>query len=413
MPLTIHLDNHKPCYFGDETICGRVIFESSSITSLRDIRVTFTGRSKARIRKVKGSGAPAANYRSNCILFEKEKILVQLNGEALPPGRHEWLFQFTFPTAARSSVKWPEKHPFRSDANQPLPPAFAIEAGDKARTVSCAIEYRIDAKAVKPQRGLFPSTRPLFSDEVRLSFMPDFAVADSCESDCAAEIYQQQKEQVFSIRSMLLVPENKGRSLSTGEKIQGWFAPGQLPRFSFTASFSYPTRVVHYTPVQCSLDIKPHMEDSSVTSPPEIIMKSISITAISQTAARAAPSVMGAISADLENKMEILSRTSLHMPVSGKVDLGMAFGPLVLRHTDVSFQTFNICRGYCFCVSIVLVCAGKTNEFKLTNLPFEVIAKLETSEKKNIAFELAEAIEDAPPAYTHSARLSSKSFDEV
>jgi hypothetical protein len=56
----------------------------------------------------------------------------------------------------------------------------------------------------------------------------------------------------------------------------------------------------------------------------------------------AAPSIMGAISAELEDRIEILSRTSLHMPVSGKMDLGMEFGPLMLRHTDVSFQTLNI-----------------------------------------------------------------------
>ncbi|KAL4815123.1 hypothetical protein BDW67DRAFT_191776 [Aspergillus spinulosporus] len=413
MPLTIHLDNQKTCYFGNETICGRVIFESSSITRLEDIRVTFTGRSKARIQKVKGAGAPAANYRSKCTLFEKEKILVHLNGEALPPGRHEWPFQFSFPTTARSSVQWPERQPFRSETNHPLPPVFAIEAGDKARKVSCATEYRIDAKAMKLQRRLFPSTSPLFSEEVRLSFMPDFAVADDWEGDHAAEIYQQRKEQVFSIRSILLLPENKGRSLSMGEKIQGWFAPGQVPRFSFTASFAYPTRVICSTPFQCSLNITPHMEDSSVTSPPEIIIKSISITTISRTAARAAPSIMGAISAELEDKIEILSRTSLHMPVLGKVDLGMAFGPLILRHTDVSFQTFNICRRYFLGVSIVIVCAGRTNEFKLTDLPFEAVAKIERPEKKNVAFEFSGAVEDAPPAYTCLERLSSRSFNEV
>jgi hypothetical protein len=212
---------------------------------------------------------------------------------------------------------------------------------------------------------------------------------------------------------MLLLPENKGRSLSTGEKIHGWFAPGQLPRFSFTASFSCPTRAVSSAPVQCSLDITPHMEDSSVTSLPEIIMKSISITAISRTAARAAPSIMGAISAELEDRIEILSRTSLHMPVSGKVDLGIEFGPLMLRRTDVSFQTFNICRRYFLSVSIVLACAERTNEFKLTELPFEVVAKVERSEKKNPAFEFAEATEDVPPAYTDSKLLCSSSFEEV
>ncbi|KAL4988806.1 hypothetical protein BDW68DRAFT_196399 [Aspergillus falconensis] len=398
MPLTIHLDDHQPCYFGSETLRGRVVFESSSITNLQDIQVKFTGRSKTRVQKVKGSGAPAANYRSKCIFFEKEKILLHLNGEALPPGKYEWPFEFVFPTTARSSVRWPERHPFRSDANHPLPPTFAIETGQGGFT---------------PQRGLFPSTTPLFSEEARLNFIPDFAVADVGESDHAAEMYRQRKEHVFNIRSRLLLPENRGRSLSVGEKIQGWFAPGQLPRFSFTTSFSYPTRVVQSALLQCSLDITPHMEDSSMTSPPEIFMKSILITATSQTAARAAPSIMGAISAEVEDRIEILSRTSLHVPVSGNIDLGMAFGPLLLRHTDVSFRTFNICRTYCLCVSIVFACAGQTNEFKLTDLPFEVIAKFERPAKKNLAIESVERVVDAPPAYTSSEQLSTRSFDEV
>ncbi|KAL4996452.1 hypothetical protein BDV10DRAFT_187107 [Aspergillus recurvatus] len=413
MPLTIHLDNHQSYYFGNETLRGCVTFDSPSVTHLQDIRVTFTGRSKARIQKVKGSGAPAASYRSKCILFEKEKILVNMNGEALEPGKHEWPFEFLFPTTAQSSVKWPEKHPFRSDTNHPLPPTFAIEAGDEARKVFCAIDYRIEASVTKPQRGLFPSSTPLFSEEVRLDFMPDFAVADIRESDQAAEIYRQQKEHIFNLRSRLLLPENRGRSLSVAEKIQDWFAPGQLPRFSFTASFLYPTRVVQSTPLQCSLDITPHMEDSSVISPPEIFIKSILITATSQTAARAAPSIMGAISAELEDKIEILSRTSLHMPVSDKVDLGLAFGPLLLRHTDVSFRTFNTCRTYRLCASVVFACAGKMNEFKVSDLPFEVVAKVERSEKKNLAFEFVEPVEDAPPAYTSSQRLSTELFKEV
>ncbi|KAL6231629.1 hypothetical protein BDW75DRAFT_247778 [Aspergillus navahoensis] len=398
MPLTIHLDNHQPCYFGNETIRGRVLFESTNITNLQDIRVTFTGRSKARVQKVKGSGAPAANYRSKCILFEKEKILAYSDAGALAPGKYEWPFEFLLPTVARPSEKWPEKHPFRSDVNHPLPPTFAVEAGDEARKVSCAIDYRIEARVTKPQRGLFPSTTPLFYEAVRLNFMPDFAVTDVGESDHTAEIYRQWKEQVFNIRSILLLPENKGRNLSVGEKIQGWFAPGQLPRFSFTASFSYPTRVIQSTPLQCSLDITPHLEDSSVASP-EIFMESILITAISQTAARAAPSIMGSISAKIDDKIDILSRTSLHLPVSGKVDLGTVFGPLLLRHTDVSFRTFNICRTYHLCASIVFACAGRTNEFNLLNLPFEVVAKVEKSEKKDLAFEFAGPVEDAPPLY--------------
>ncbi|KAL4907779.1 hypothetical protein BDW74DRAFT_189207 [Aspergillus multicolor] len=410
MPLTIHIDAKKPCYFGSETIRGRIIFEATTLTRLHDIRVTFTGRSKAKIQKVKGAGAPAGNYRSRCVLFEKEKILFLKNGEALVPGKYDWPFEFVFPTVVESSMKWPVKSPYRSDESYPLPPTFAIQADDEERRISCAIDYKIGAKVTSPQRGLFPSKTPLFSEEVRLNFMPDFAVSDDREQGQAAELYRQQKEQLFNIRSILLLPDNRGRRLSIGEKIQSWFAPGQLPKFSFTASLSYSTRVVQSTPLQCSLEITPHMEASSVTSGPEIFIKSISMIAISQTAARAAPSIKGAISAELDDKIEILSRTSLHIPVAASVDIGEVCGPLVLRHTDVSFRTFNICRTYRLCTSIVFECAGKTNEFRLVDLPFEVVAKVEGPEKKELAYQFPEPVEDAPPAYASSSAGSVRSM---
>ncbi|KAL4919021.1 hypothetical protein BDW62DRAFT_179774 [Aspergillus aurantiobrunneus] len=406
MPLTIRLDDQRPCYFGNETIRGRALFDSPSAIAIREIRITFTGRAKAKIQKVKGTGAPAANYRSKCAFFEKEKILLHMNGETLLPGTYEWPFEFLFPSHVQSASRWPEKAPYRSDAHHPLPPTFAVEAGDEARKVSCAIEFRIEAQVLKPQRGFMASRTPLVVEELRLGFIPDVAVSDGDDNEQYSAIYRQSKEQVFNIRSMLLLPENRGRSLNVQQKLQGWLSPGHLPRFSYKVSLSYPTRVVQSMPLVCYLEITPYMEDSSVTTTPEILMQSISITAISQTAARAAPSIMGAISAEIDDRIELLSKTSLHMPVSGAVDLGRVFGPLVLRHTDVSFSTFNIGRTYRLCVTGVFECAGKTNELKLADLPFDVVAKVERDEKKGLGVELPVPVEDAPPVYTPSSMVS-------
>lgn len=185
------------------------------------------------------------------------------------------------------------------------------------------------------------------------------------------------------------------------EKLQSWFFPSQLPRFSFTAAFSYPTRVIQGSPLQCLLEITPHIESSSITSPPEIVMKSISLEAISTTAARASPSLIGAMSAEINDRVDILSKTGLHIPVTGTVDLGGLFGALLFKHVDVSLSTFNISRSYTLSVRIVFECAGKTSELDFSNMLFDVVADCNRPEKKNLVFETLESVEDAPPLYTN------------
>jgi hypothetical protein len=80
------------------------------------------------------------------------------------------------------------------------------------------------------------------------------------------------------------------------------------------------------------------------------------------------------MSAEIEEKIEVLSRTALGMPVTGTMDLAQVFGLLVLRHEIVSFATFNISRRYRLCASFVFECVGKTNEFTCPDLPIEIIA---------------------------------------
>ncbi|KAL2826361.1 hypothetical protein BJY01DRAFT_229778 [Aspergillus pseudoustus] len=383
MGLTIHLDSPKPCYLGDEPVTGFVKFQTSTATPIKDIKITFTGRSKAKIQKVKGTGAPAATYRSKCILFAKERILFSSYGkgenEVLPPGSYEWPFEFSFPThvqpvAEGVSARWPEKVPYRNDTGHPCPPTFALNTGDGARKLECFIDYRLEAQLFKPAAGLFSSSKaPLYTETLKLNFLP--ALSSSITgNDQESATYRHSREQLFTIRSKLLHMENRGRTLRMSEKISSWLSPGQLPRFSFNAVFEYPTRLIQAEPLTCSLDVVPFMEDSSVALAPEILLQALNIHVVSETGARATPSLVGAMSAEIEEKIEVLSRTALGMPVSGKVDLASIFGLLVLRHEIVSFATFNISRRYRLCASFVFECAGKTNEFNCPDLPIEIIA---------------------------------------
>jgi hypothetical protein len=163
------------------------------------------------------------------------------------------------------------------------------------------------------------------------------------------------------------------------------------------------------------------MEDSSVTEVPEILLRSVSLTVISRTSARAAPTLVGALSAEIDERIEVLNRTALGIPVSGMLDLGQVFGPLLIRKTDVSFATFNICRSYRLLVVAVFECGGKTNEFRFDDLPIEVIAgaggrDLEQKDlsSQTVGVEFDVAVEDElPPVYTPNSTSPVQTFEKV
>ncbi|KAH8433842.1 uncharacterized protein LDX57_011479 [Aspergillus melleus] len=426
MPLAIHLDNPLPLYSGNEVIHGRVVFECPNLIEIQDVRVTFSGRSKATVKKVKGSAAPSANYRSKCVLFEKERILMSRNGGPVSPDTYEWPFQFMVPAHAESGGKWPEKLPFRSDVNHPLPPSFAAEVGDTLRQLECAIEYRIRAQVLKPQKSFLGKRTPLFDDIVRLNFLPLAAQVEK-ERD-SPSLYRQSREQLFTVRSLRLLPENRGRNLGIQEKFHSWLSPARLPRFDFQVSLTYSAQVIQSTPLPCVLEIVPFMENASVSTAPDIVLQSVSMFVVSRTSARASPSLMGAISGEVDERIEILSRSSVGAPVSGRIDLNQMFGPLVFQKSDVSFSTFNVSRQYTLSASFVFECAGKSLEFNLADLAINIMADVQEIggvDKKveaefarqelgvtETSFSTPPHNEDSPPAYTSVSPLSTTTFEK-
>jgi hypothetical protein len=418
MPLSIHLDNRLPSYVGDELIRGKVVFESSHAIDIQDITVTFSGRAKAKVQKVKGAAAPSASYKSKCALFEKQRILLHLGGATLAPGHYEWPFEFTFPSNVQCSSRWPDTLPFRSDKEQPLPPTFAAETGNALRRLECSVEYQICAQVFKPQRTVF-SKSPLFDETVRLTLVPRTV---RWETGSPVSTYRDRKEQLFTVHSLLLLPENRGRSFSLQEKMQSWLWPNRLPRFDFQASLQYSTRLVQSQPLECVFGIVPLMEYASVSTPPDVILQSLSIAVVSRTAARAAPSLMGAISGEVDEQTEVLCKSSIGIPVSSQLNLGQTFGPLAIKRLDASFSTFNIARSYRLCATFLFECAGQTMTFNFPDLPITIVADAPTAEKteKHLGEPRQELGEsnpppdglDAPPSYTPGPVLSAATFEK-
>ncbi|PIG79918.1 hypothetical protein AARAC_010352 [Aspergillus arachidicola] len=381
--LTIQLENQLACYSGHEHLRGCVVYHCPNPIDIQEVRVSFYGRAKAKVQKVKGAAAPAATYRSKCILFQEEKILVTPNGGQLARNTYEWPFEFTFPSQVESPAKWPEKAPFRSDEHHPLPPSFAADVGDSQRKLHCVIEYRIEVQMFKPQKNFLSKKRR-----------------------------RKHKDEVFTVRSLLLLPENRGRSLKVGEKFQSWLSKKQLPQFDFKASFLYSTRVLQGAPVACLLDIIPCTDGSSMPFP-GITLQSVSIAVMSRTSARASQSLRGSITGDVDDRLEILSKTSLGMPVLGQLDLNETFGPLIFRHSDVSFSTFTISRSYRLCASFTFECVGKTFEFNANDLEFFIVSDVVSPTVQMTPMEQGTAITgvfELPD--TASRRSSSDEYDE-
>lgn len=374
MSLTICLDNQPPQYSGNETLRGQVTLQCFKPIEVNEIRLTFSGVSEAKVQKVKGSVAPAGSYRSKCVLFEKDRVLAHPDGQFFNTGTYSWPFELQFPSHAEPRTKasnWAEATSFRSDENHPLPPTFAAKCEDALRKLDCTIAYRIHAQAFKPA-GFMGKRSPYASEVLPLQFMPPLGKADVLDVENPERTSRHQKEQIFQLRSMLLLQEYRGRTLGIQKRLRSWFSPGQLPRFSFRVSFSCPTRMAQSTPLSCLLEITPLMEDSSVSLPPVILMQSLHITLVSRTSARSGPSLMGSLFGEVDERIEILSRASLDMAVSGMIDLTEKFGSLIFRPTDVSFGTFNVARTYRLCVVGRFECVGKVFDFQVPDLPVNI-----------------------------------------
>ncbi|KAJ5279993.1 hypothetical protein N7478_005365 [Penicillium angulare] len=401
MSLTISLDSQLTQYSGNETICGRVNLQCFKPIEIEEVKLTFSGLAEAKVQKTKGSAAPSVGYRSKCVLFEKDRILAHQGGQQMAIGSYSWPFELTFPSHVQPEIKpskWPVIPPFRNDANHPLPPTFSIETSDSLRRLVCSIGYHIHAQVFKPSSGFMGKPSPFISEVLALQFIPPINKADMVDVENFSHMSYHQQEHVFSIQSMHLLQEYKGRSLGVQEKLRSWFSPRQLPRFNFSVSFSYPTRAAQSTPLHCNLTVAPRMEDSSVSSPPVILMQSLHITLVSRTYARSGPSLMGSMSGEVDERMEILSRTSLNMAMSGMIDLTETFGPLVFRPIDVSFGTFNISRMYRLCVSGQFECAGKMSKFQALDLPIDIIPR--SQRNATVSQGPEPPIDDNLPSYT-------------
>lgn len=114
MSLNIYLEDPRQYYAENDMIKGRIVFNCPrDFQQLKNVTLTFSGCSKAKIRKVKGPAGPTGSYQSKCILFKRERILVPAEECKIPPTTYEWPFEFRFHPHVASPNAWPEAESFR------------------------------------------------------------------------------------------------------------------------------------------------------------------------------------------------------------------------------------------------------------------------------------------------------------
>ncbi|KAL1864955.1 hypothetical protein Plec18167_009564 [Paecilomyces lecythidis] len=429
MPLIIYLDNPLPSYSGGETIRGHITLESLTQLEVKDIRIKLSGKAKTKIKKVKHVGAPRTTYRGKAILFEKEKILAHVDG-TLPPQTLEWPFEFTFPTHVQprsGKSQWSSQTPFDAESTHSLPPTFTADVRNELWDIESVVAYRIQVDVSKTQRMLVGKSL-LFHEVIPLTFIPPVPFEEKGYASAS-------RMETLTIRSLLLLPENRGRRLDIREKITSWLSPGQLPLFKFRVRLNYSSCLHQSEPMACTLDIEPMLEDSTVTSiPPTVFLESVSLTLLTRTVARSSPSIIGSLVGDVEESKNILSKGSLRVPFTDHIDISDTCGQISLQHPDPSFSTFNICRSYKLRADIVLECAEKKVTFSVSDadvliLPdkrsIEVSDALDDGKTKGEHPYLARQVEApiepvpelesdgvSPPAYEYSSSVSVASCEK-
>ncbi|KAH2723779.1 hypothetical protein KXW29_008080 [Aspergillus fumigatus] len=356
MSLNIYLEDPRQYYAENDMIKGRIVFNCPrDFQQLKNVTLTFSGCSKAKIRKVKGPAGPTGSYQSKCILFKRERILVPAEECKIPPTTYEWPFEFRFHPHVASPNAWPEAESFRVDENQPLPPSFNTECHNSLRRVSASIEYRLKVQIFKPTKGLFERKSPVFEKVLHLPVIPMAARAHT-------HVIELEKKQKID------------RTFTRAGEIQGLAFSRTIALLSFGVEFQYPLYLVAGTPIPLLLEVKPLIDNSNAPHVPEIVLQTASITLIGRTAARASPLLMGSMSGQVDEETMLLSKTSLRMVISGQMDLSERFGQISFPTTDVTFSTFNLSRSYRLRISLVFECAGKLFKFDATDLEVGVLS---------------------------------------
>jgi hypothetical protein len=359
----INIGNRQTLHSALEPIYGNVVMANSKAELVGRVRLDLSGRTKTKI--IRKHGNSRSVYRGRHHLFTKS-IIVHAESTPLEAGHtYAWPFLISFP----------EQLPGPSDGasgrvDSTLPPTYYHDNIGLGTSHESFVEYMLTATLFKHQSNI-----ALYTTECPVKYsptMPPEAPLPDPGDRAAAN--------TFECKSLLLLPENKGRDLTFKEKTSSFFNSSKLPMWKFAVNVTFPTRIALGTQFLINFGIEHLPQRSTAPQAPEVELVSlyVSLKAVSIIQAEGMFSDHTDDSEDTLFK-KVWDNVGYFNKGEGWTKILRGTFPMNVPPT---FSTYNIRRSYCLKVAAVLKCADKTFNFTNTRsallvLPRRAPSKLE------------------------------------
>ncbi|KAL2870431.1 uncharacterized protein BJX67DRAFT_283298 [Aspergillus lucknowensis] len=365
--LVINLRDPNTAHAPGDEVAGQVIYQPTTLQTSLSVRmiVELAGRTKVKIRG--HNGDRKSTYRGRADLLRL--IVSDTCGT-----QTVWPFTFLFPATTapidpqladtRSLTHYMKTIP----TTHPLPPTFSETLGfSLTPTHVCSVEYIIRASV---WTTLASKPKKLGEQTVPITFRPRFDPRlPGMIIEPSRDISLMQEN--VRIKSLLLLPENKDRSLTFREKTQSLFHQSQLPYFDFQVYLTQPTKIHLGQQIPCTIRIVPSPATSTAPEIPSFTLTHFNFFGKGKTEVWASAWVVDRTSSNID----IIPRTNqenLGDFLPQKEYLKTVMVPSIFDQIP-SFSTYNIKRKYVLTAGVIVECVGKRitvlNKAEVTILP--------------------------------------------
>lgn len=256
--------------------------------------------------------------------------------------------------------------PFVDVPNHPLPPTFSCTHHGFTANFESFVEYRLEAKLTRPPESYIIHSFGLESG-LSLTYSPPRSVESP-----NPELLRTMR--ICTAQSLLLLPENEGRSLTFKEKTKSLFNSSQLPSSIFRLTVEQPSQICTGGRCPFFIGIEHLLEKSTAPAIPVVKLRKFTLTARAITSVRAQGHLFGSPTDTSEDKIYLDTRSNLNIPVTERMDLSKIFSTRFNSNAlPPTFTTYNIARTYSLDFKIVVQCADKDFDLECGGLPLRVL----------------------------------------
>lgn len=340
--FTIDLDKPDKVFSAGDLVTGLVTLRRQNKEPIGRIAITLTGDSEIVSYQKRGTAA------SKTSLFTLLQVLHD-GQETLEPDRHQWAFQFTFPTRAQDLVEhkqWPQSALFAGASDQPLPPSFTLDHVTVLTGFEARIIYRLTATLLRPN-----TKETVYQRETVLS-------CSKQPSPTTLPMDFRQESKVCTVQSLLLRSENRGRSLSFRERSRSIIG-ASLPSAYFSVEVGVPQHLHVGEKMSIPITIRHDMAHTTCGEIPVVELERFSLKIFMETTVRSAKGVFSGGTQTHEKVVYERIKANIG-PFRSLPEVTKTIATEALITSQSSFRTLNVSRTYRSEVEVAVKCADKS-----------------------------------------------------